>query len=144
MTQLLLLNIKEFKKTGDVQSEGESKLTRIRLPSDRALMKIAARQKVNIIEMLHMCLTMIVGLHKPTTQVSSRVMTFYKLKSIEFTGFKSMLLRLTKKYVHNKLKKDYGINYFNVLNRIYFKDVNHPFHTLSYGLDLYSGYKKIN
>ena len=108
-----------------------------RLPTDRALLKITALQKPNIIEIVSFGVSAWLNSRKEPNDTSSKIMSWFGFKAIEFTGYESKILNFFKKKFDNNLRKQYNrSDYINVLIGIYFKDPNHPFHVLSEGLEL--------
>ena len=108
-----------------------------RLPTDRALYKIVAGQDPNLLEILSLGITAILNSRKPKGDTSSKIMSWFGFKAIEYAGYNSKILNFMKKRFDKKLKEQYNReDYIHELINIYFQDRNHPFHALSKGLTL--------
>jgi hypothetical protein len=108
-----------------------------RLPTDRALLKIVAGQDPSLLEVLSFGVSAWLNSRKPEGDTSSKLMSWFGFKAIEYSGYKSRILTFLKKRFDKNLKKQYNRDdYVSELINIYYQDQNHPFHALSKGLTL--------
>lgn len=109
--------------------------THWRQPDEVGFYKIMSeKHNPSIFELLFIALSLFLSVRKPKGSTSGKLINWYKLKALEIIGYSNFIVDLGAKYFYNRLRKDYGEEYVEELHRIYFKDKNHPFHTLCKGL----------
>ena len=108
-----------------------------RLPTDRALLKITAGIDPSLLEVLSFGISAWLNSRKPVGDTSSKIMSWFGFKAIEYSGYNSRILNFMKKRFDKNLKKQYNMDdYVSEMINIYYQDRNHPFHALSEGLIL--------
>lgn len=112
-------------------------LSRIRLPKDRFLPKaLSSLTKPSLLEKLFIFFGIFSTMRKSNTRVDGKIMDFFQFLVLKHINYDSFLVNRAAKLFNSKMIEQYGENYPEVIFKIYFKDENHPFHTLIKGIKL--------
>lgn len=111
-------------------------LSRIRQYNDRSFYKLIAEESPSFFELFQMYIGILMSEYSEREDTSGKIMSFFKLKSLELIGHKSKLFTLVKYLFKKRMISLYGANYMREVVFIYFKDTNHPIHTLIDGIVL--------
>ena len=103
-----------------------------RQPRDSFFYKVCGDIKPNWFETLWFAGSAFLSVFGGADKTSGKIMTFFCMKALELKGYNNWLVKCAYKFVRNYLTKLYGTEYYlSELFKIYFKDTNHPFHTLA-------------
>lgn len=108
-------------------------LSYIRQPRDIAFYKIISpNHKPNLFELTYLAISIIMSaVRNPKYKNGgTKLIAWYRLKTIEYYGMNRGVIKIAHKYLIRKMKKQYGKNYLTNIHKLYFKDKNHPIHTL--------------
>lgn len=107
----------------------------IRQPRDRAFYKICAHQEVSFFEIAYMSIALYLSGGNTKEETSGKIMSWFRIKTLETLGWDHWMWRWARNKFENKLKVLYNNEYYmEDVMAIYFRDPNHPFHTLIKGL----------
>lgn len=108
-------------------------LSYIRQPRDICFYKIVSTiTEPNWFERLYLALTVVITgfRNKNYKNGGTKLIAWYRMKVIEYYKQNTFILSLAHKFFIRKLKKQYGVNYLESLHFLYYKDKNHPIHSL--------------
>jgi len=110
-------------------------LSHVTQPDEMGFYKIiSSKHEPTLFELLFAAVSFYLTSKKEKEDTSGKIMAWAKFKAMHLVGFKHPLITFSEKLFVKNMKKMYGENYVHELFKIYYKDVNHPFHTLTYGL----------
>ena len=110
------------------------RLSRVRQYNDRSFYKLCAGESPTIFELFQMYIGLIMSSASSKEITSGKMMSFFKIKSLDLVGHNTILFRITKAIFRLRMRYLYGNNYMKAVAEIYFKDKNHPIHTLIDGV----------
>lgn len=110
-------------------------LSRIRQPKERAFYRaLSTKHTPGIADLLFLYKGIVTSSFGDKNDTSTKIISFYKIKALDMVGHDNFVYRLIKQFFLSKLKSVYGKYPLEELYKIYFKDGNHPFHSLAKGI----------
>lgn len=113
------------------------RLSAWRQPKERMFYKVVAGEKPSAFQVFHMALALLHTAKRPPGDTSGKLLAWFKIKALKILGYESKILDYAIKKFDKRMKNMYGNeSYIENLVEIYFKDKDHPFHTLVKGMKL--------
>ena len=119
----------------DTSNQVINYLSRIRQPRDRGFYKIVSKnEKPRWIEVFHIMIASLLTSKKSREHTSGKKMAWFRFQTLRVLGYRSRMINYAWKKFNKRMIKMYGDDYMAEIYKIYYKDTNHPFHTLIKGL----------
>lgn len=118
------------------KKEYHKDLAFVRQPRDAAFYKImSTKYNPSWFEIGYMFISNIITANRPAfhRDCGTKLIMLFRMIAIDKVSNK-WYYKLMHKYIRNKLKNTYGNQYISKMLRAYFKDRNHPIHTLGKGI----------
>jgi len=101
-----------------------------RQPEDVTFYKIIAGEKPSFFGLLVFALSVVFSSTKPHGNTGGKLISLHKLYALRMVGFSHWLIDAAEEEFTKNLVDMYGVHFIKELQKIYYRDPNHPFHIL--------------
>lgn len=117
-------------------NEQLSNASRIRLPKDRAFLKVVAGRKPGFFAWCHFLLASYQTCKKDKKEISGKNRLFFRLLSLQCTNPKLLGIGWLTKTFHRNMQRQYGKSYMHHILSVSVRNSDHPLHVLIEGIEL--------